>query len=347
MSELPSGEDSAHHSGRIPTLDGLRAISICMVIISHQFTHNRALHVLGEMGVRIFFVISGYIITTLLLREDREHGSVSLKKFFFRRTLRIFPPCYAYVVAVFLLSLLGQINGIGASDFAAALTYTVNYKQDTHWLLAHLWSLGVEEQFYLVWPVLFVASRDRYRLAFLTLVIVLVPCLRVATFSGTLPSVSSHSFHLVADALASGCLISLLPASSSIHRFCRRLPTSIVAMIAIAMISCAIWAVLAGLPVSRGYAPTIANIAIAVFVLNSVVPSRTLVFRFLNSPWLTTVGLWSYSLYLWQQPFLFHPPAPRFYATFPLNFIFVFIGGLSSYYLIERPCQRIRRRLPS
>ncbi len=101
---------------RIPSLDGLRAISIAAVIVSHLAEtrgfslHIRGLEHVGNFGVKVFFVISGFLITTLLLKEQVKTDEISLKKFYLRRVIRIFPAFYLYVGAMSLLGVLGLVE---------------------------------------------------------------------------------------------------------------------------------------------------------------------------------------------------------------------------------------------
>ena len=141
------------------SLDGIRAIAILGVLWHHtmQPVARLPLSARGFLGVDLFFVMSGFLIVTLLLREQDRNGDISLKKFYMRRTLRIFPVYYA-VLAVLLVAFGVVFRGSEtASEYMMAmpfyLTYTSNFiREET--LLAVAWSLATEEQFYLVWPPL-------------------------------------------------------------------------------------------------------------------------------------------------------------------------------------------------
>lgn len=147
------------------SLDGLRAIAVLGVIWQHVAgLHGGALGRAG-LGVSLFFAISGFLITTLLLREHRRDGSLHLRRFYIRRTLRIFPLYFAvlglYVVLV-ALTRHGTAEGTQFFDnLAAYATYTSNWfvqgsvAEDA--IFYHAWSLATEEQFYLVWPALLLA----------------------------------------------------------------------------------------------------------------------------------------------------------------------------------------------
>src|SRR5215471_14081758 len=156
-------------SKRIPSLDGLRAVSIGMVLLGHLDgvrDFPRALYHLthfANFGVRVFFVISGYLITHLVLKEQSKTGRIDLAEFYRRRAFRILPPAYLYMVVVIvayghLFSWQNIVTG-----FAYLTSYFIS---TTPWPLGHLWSLSVEEQFYLLWPLaLAIAFGSRMKIA--------------------------------------------------------------------------------------------------------------------------------------------------------------------------------------
>src|SRR6185312_10173828 len=138
----------------LPALDGIRALAVFVVILYHS---GAVQSVPGDLGVSAFFVLSGFLITWLLIKELDRTGTVSLRDFYKRRTLRIFPAYYAFVI----LSLIGDAllhHYWSWGIIGAAFTYTVNYYNaflgHPTTSVAHAWSLAVEEQFYLLWPLL-------------------------------------------------------------------------------------------------------------------------------------------------------------------------------------------------
>ena len=158
----------SRQAGRIASLDGLRAISIGLGLLGHLagtrfFPLTSAagdFFALAETGVLIFFIISGFLITTLLLHELDNSGRINLLKFYFRRTLRIFPPYYFLIAVLLVLRFLGYIS-LSNYDVLHAFTYTSNYFYPEGWYLGHPWSLSVEEQFYLLWPAILLLSGKR------------------------------------------------------------------------------------------------------------------------------------------------------------------------------------------
>ncbi len=166
----------------IPALDGLRAIAVLLVMLVH-FGKLQA----GWIGVHLFFVLSGFLITGILLheRERQPHLGPYLKRFIWRRSLRIFPAYYLYIGVLFALAALtGILSGLG-DEAPTLLTYTQNWKQVLSRPgigegpeLGHLWSLCVEEQFYLVWPFVIFLIPKRILGPFLIALVVLGPAIR-------------------------------------------------------------------------------------------------------------------------------------------------------------------------
>ena len=146
---------AAAPSRRIASLDGLRALAVLLVVVDHSVGNFAG----GGVGVNVFFVLSGYLITTLLLAERRRTGTVSLKLFYARRALRLYPALLTMLVVTVAL-------GASAKMAAIAATYTTNlydtFGGDSFSQYAHTWSLALEEQFYLLWPLLLpLAARSR------------------------------------------------------------------------------------------------------------------------------------------------------------------------------------------
>src|SRR5439155_2931926 len=177
---------SAAAERRIPSLDGLRAISITLVLVSHLAgTRNFPLSAttgnflgLGEFGVIVFFVISGFLITGLLLDELARTDRIRLGRFYFRRTLRIFPPYYMLIAVLAVAGAAGVIQ-LAPHDVARTMTYTSNYYAGRSWFVGHTWSLSVEEQFYLLWPAVLLLAGTRRAFVIAGAVVLLAPVVRV------------------------------------------------------------------------------------------------------------------------------------------------------------------------
>jgi peptidoglycan/LPS O-acetylase OafA/YrhL len=336
---------------RIPALDGLRAISILFVLFNHlvgtRYFSARLtpLGQFGNFGVRIFFVISGFLITTLLLREYERTGSISLTNFYLRRVLRIAPAAYAYL---FVLAVLNVRYGILLRhDLLFAATYLTNFHPIRSWYVGHLWSLAVEEQFYLLWPAVlaFWGVRPARRVAVVT--ILLVPILRVAWWFAfpTMPMQTriGEMFFTVADAIACGCLLAiqrrwlwrqrwygalmesrwffLVPVAATEFRFTYRH---------------AIPHFLISLPLM--------NLGIALTMDWRMSHARSAVGKFLDWKPMVFLGTLSYSLYLWQMPFLNQfSRAP--WAAFPVNLCLALLAALTSYKIVEQPFLKLKETI--
>src|SRR5437763_9987680 len=154
-------------SNRLPSLDGLRALAALMVVVGHA---GKVLQVgrhlpfgsgvvdaWGPVGVTAFFVLSGFLITRLLVQERHHTGTVRLRQFYLRRAFRILPAYWVYVAAIAILARM-HLALAPPSGFARSLSFTTDYLNPHSWVLNHSWSLSVEEQFYLLWPVLLVLA---------------------------------------------------------------------------------------------------------------------------------------------------------------------------------------------
>lgn len=338
--------------GRIPSLDGLRAVSITLVLYGHlegvRNFPNLGLRRIGgdlaHLGVTVFFVISGFLITSLLMSERQRTGTISLKGFYLRRILRIFPAFYAFILALVLAEQLGWLH-LSAADLGFAMTYTVNYDIDRSWYIGHLWSLSVEEQFYLLWPLLFLVLRERYALVATLIAFVGGPLVRVAMrvlFSPPSPWRDLEIFPAMADSIAIGCALALLRPWLLAQPWYQKLTGNAWLMLALVPLILVInrfdytIVVLFGSPIML--------VSIALLIDWSTRHADSPAGRFLNARPVVFVGVLSYSLYLWQQPFL-NRHVDATVTAFPLNIALAFVAALASYLLVERPLLGMRKRL--
>jgi peptidoglycan/LPS O-acetylase OafA/YrhL len=296
---------------------------------------------LGNLGVRAFFVISGFLITTLLLEERRKTGRISLPMFYLRRTMRIFPAFYAFLLAMGVLA-AEHIISLRPGDMLHAITYTINYHYDRSWWLGHIWSLSVEEQFYLIWPLLIVLAGTRKAMVGAAAVVLAAPVLRLGMlmlYPGK-HAWMGEAFPLVADALATGCLLAGFREDLFAMRWYRGLLESRV------FVSIPLFALAANCyPGGRTHSAildTAINLAIAVIVDHYVRMPGTVTGRFLNWHPIAFFGVLSYSLYLWQQPILHHRDT---LLPFPISLVCVIALSWLSYRFVETPCLTLRKRL--
>jgi peptidoglycan/LPS O-acetylase OafA/YrhL len=336
---------------RIPSLDGLRAVSILFVLYGHAvgtigFPVARLHLGLAEAGVRIFFIISGFLITRLMLQELEDAGTVSLTGFYRRRILRIFPAFYVYALVAGALLLFGVLAFPGR-DLLYAATYTINYVTSRPWHLGHLWSLAVEEQFYLLWPfTLFFLGRRR-ALGAAAIALLLAPVVRVGQFY-FLPSHRAgitEEFHTILDCIATGCLLAgsrdWLWGKDSYRRFLTSwqfwlAPVAMIFSVIVSVHPMIKWII--GIPIF--------NLATAVSIDRwTRFPDSDPFARMLNWKPVAFVGVLSYSLYLWQQPFI-NRYAHHLWNRFPINIALAFLAALISYYFVEKPFLALRHKVP-
>jgi peptidoglycan/LPS O-acetylase OafA/YrhL len=336
---------------RIPTLDGWRAVAIGAVILSHAFQLSGAasrpvraagyiMGHLGGLGVALFFAISGYLITTLLLEEAERRSGISLRGFYVRRAFRILPAAYLYLI---VLAIAGGCGWLGDSlrrgELASAAFFYSNYWPERSWYTAQFWSLSMEEHFYLLWPALLAGLGARRALiaagAFLAAAAVWRPW-SLAHISLPYPALQRTDMRLDAF-LYAGALAILLHGPY-------RLPV-LRALTAPWFRACSVLAVMAAwvwmLAGSARSAGTLVESALLPAILVSVIywPGSRL-FRILEWPPLLWVGRISYGMYLWQQFFFTPLRAVTISAAaevFLPRLVLTFAAAIVSCYLLERP----------
>ena len=347
-------------AGRLPSLDGLRAVAILMVLGSHcQFAAGwqagRFPYVFylfdGELGVRIFFVISGFIITRLLLEEDRIFGAVSLRLFYVRRALRILPIYFAYLGLLALLSLAGRYHD-SPSNWLGCLTFTRNLVGRGDSATEHFWSLAIEEQFYLCWPVLFLLLRLGRRSTLALSILAVLTLAALALRFSPIPLepgpglvsrlLGARSLLRYADSIALGCAGALLQG-----RLAGRLPAA-AATGAAALLAIEQFCDRSGpVPAVHAAMPAVQAATIMVLLLSLLHPARNLIFRVLNLKGVSRIGVLSYSLYVWHFVFL-QDFAPRampwpWLRQWTVWWIPAVVVSILSYEFLEAPFLRLRR----
>lgn len=320
---------------RIASIDGLRAISIWAVLLGHASAHFKStpLHthiiryataMLSYFGVTVFFVISGFLITTLLVREYAGNSRIDLAKFYKRRAFRILPASLFYISVVLLLGHPSVIQSV------VALTFTTTYCYNASYLpLQHLWSLSVEEQFYMLWPLIF-ATGPQIARRYCWIVMGLCPFIRLALIHRGY-AVYSHSAPAIADFLATGCLLAFYQVQAG--RIVKKWFDSTSSFLFLCSVTVATAFVLyrTQFVLLWGLAPVL----IAVTTSASIERKD----KFLNSRLLIWTGLLSYSLYLWQQPFLVFD-GPWNYLS--VRLLLTFAVAYFSYRFVEQPILRLR-----
>jgi peptidoglycan/LPS O-acetylase OafA/YrhL len=299
----------------------------------------------GQFGVNIFFVISGFLITTLLLQEEAQTGSISLKAFYTRRALRIFPAYYFLLLVYWILQLSGYLH-ISHPAWLTALTYTKYLNYRIEWYTAHAWSLGIEETFYLFWPLLFIGG-EKIRKNTIISIILIVPIVRSWLYFYPVQWINDQSLFTRIDAIAMGCFFALYQATIINYlspHWTKFFYISVTGLFAIPWLaelsdSSNFSLLFVSLGILHG---TIANLLIATIMMYSVFGPPSRWFSILNSKAFNYVGLLSYSLYLWQQ---FYISGKNTWITqFPQNTVLIFLTAMVSYYLIEKPFLKLKSR---
>jgi len=324
--------------GYIPTLDGWRAVAISLVVVSHglEDTVPRAAK-LGALGVDLFFALSGYLICTLLLSELHQTGRISLSAFYKRRFFRILPAALAYLLLIAALGAAGIIV-LKKGELLTAF-YAANYFHTRSWFTSHFWSLSVEEHFYLFWPAILAFARPKkaqfIALAMIVALVFYRPWAEVHSGAGAYQHTDMRL-----DVFLVPCLLAMLLQQASWRaRFASVLRPWVCVLM---------FAVVVGLAALAAAQPAYANVqkllqsAILPMLIVSTVLRPSALGDLLELPALRWIGRVSYSLYLWQQLFLFHErPGPNFLVRLPLIIAF----AAASYYLIERPMIHLGSRL--
>lgn len=336
--------------GRVPSLDGLRGLAILLVLVGHSVAFQTdsphlAWTRLGEWGVDLFFAISGFIITLLLLREWNHSGTISLPNFYLRRALRILPPYAAFLGFVFL----GEwLRGPHLESFErfGLLTMTLNLFLIKSHYAGHIWSLSLEEQFYLLWPGILWCLGPRRGLYAALVVVLIVPAMRYLVQYYVPGSLVYNSTPTRLDGIMTGCIVALLATGMAGPRLkaVGSIGSLLVLLVGALFVLFRNWC--EEQSDSYLYYHSGSAIAMATILWFVVSAEGGWVAWFFQQRWITTFGLLSYSLYLWQQPFLYRR-SNAWWTTFPWNLAIIFAIASISYYCLEKPLLRWREQLRS
>ena len=367
---------------RIPALDGLRGVAVLLVMLYHA-----NLLASGWVGVQLFFVLSGFLITRVLL-QAQSGASVARASlhFYLRRALRIFPAYFLYLLAGLALAAISPWGlRTDAPGFWPAMIFVYNWYRawapsaDLRWL-DHLWSLSVEEQLYLLWPLLILGLRGRWRLCVLMALFLIAAVWRGLIGAGALPglhpaagayaaSILSPS-HL--DAAAAGALVCLWAPWLQQRRHLGVAALAIGALALFAGMAANGWGVAPvrshgawltlgwpnSLPTAAQYVWGYSLLNLALAALLAWLVLRVPALPLLSSRVLRRVGLISYAAYLWHYP-LAHALSPLVFRIaeasgwpleaclliwFPGYALVVFLIAAASYRIVERPCLSYARR---
>lgn len=337
---------------KFQALDGLRGVSILLVIISHFFrSYSLNDHYTGRLGVHIFFVISGFLITTLLFKEKLKYGKLNLKNFYIRRCFRILPVVLLYLTVLIFLKMVYDLK-ISGTSFLASFLFIKNLPILHHrdWYTEHFWTLGVEEQFYLLFPFLFWLLGVQYYKRLVLFLIVALPMLAlicgarldirflhvnlsihnalgniVQVFSKGTGSILSGSFFAILFFSQNKLIKIIYEKASYVSSFILFILSFMLCM-----------------PAFRLYIPFISEAIFSVLIAIVIIlnlKERSFLGQLLNNDLIKKIGILSFSLYVWQQPFTFQQPWSKGNISFwalSLNIVGMFAVAILSYTFYER-----------
>ncbi|MDB5525904.1 MAG: acyltransferase [Rhizobium sp.] len=356
---LPRADWSAR-SGIVPSLDGLRGVSVAIVLIGHLLL-PLSLVGISALGLKIFFFISGFLITRLLLAENKANGNISLPDFYIRRLLRLYPVIIVYITLVVAV-MLARNQMVKPIDVASVFFYFVNYLtvyydklgQSMGLPVGMLWSLSVEEHFYLLAPLalVFVRGDARKMLAVALAICVASLSLRIiyAHFDPGIVNTlelywrSETRFDCIAFGVVLACLTELQVGRRLIEWLSTR--WAFCAGVAMLLISFAI----RDNYFQNTWRFSMQGLALVPIVVGLVFAQPfPILSRVLNSRALIWLGSISYSLYVWHGGVTFLFPwlpaslSPPLLACAELGLSFAL--ACLSFYVVERPILRLRKRL--
>ncbi len=342
---------------KLPGLDGLRGICILFVLIGH-FSFGSAFNsqsAISSIGVQIFFVISGFLITTLLLKEKIKNGRISLINFYIRRAYRILPVVLLFLFTLFFLNKAFGL-GLGMRSFITSIFFIRNMPIPGigDWQTGHLWSLSIEEQYYLLFPFLLGKLKVKTYKRLSVILIVSITTVSLCFYKNIGWFHTSRVIHLVSLVFVN--LFSISTAMILIGSFLSvimfenpgfmdnpRIGHSFSLLlfpVAIAIRT----------PMSGLYVPLVSDVLFAlligiVIILN--LKNSSIQKKVFNNKILSYLGVLSYSIYIWQQLFTQYQPWRNLFPyadSILMNSILLVIVANISYWLYEKKFLLIKER---
>jgi peptidoglycan/LPS O-acetylase OafA/YrhL len=336
----------------VPALDGLRALAVIAVMVYHS-----GLIVGGYLGVDVFFTLSGFLITSLLVDEYNARGTIGLRNFYYRRALRLLPALFTFLAVwtIVLLSTVPMPFWPVIWRYVAIVTFYV-----ANWaymlgsqlgIFGHTWSLAIEEQFYFVWPliILFLLRSLRSRSKIMLLLLCSAGVSLVWRFYLALGTKTLDRVYWATDTHADGLLIGAalallvgMKTFSGVVLHCASVGAAIV-LVGLLMFT----------PLGPAFVYGVTSIialSTAILIVD-VLSDRSWLALVLEQPWMTWTGRISYGLYLWHFPVFFQlgilklgPGQGISYERVVLAWVVTFAASAASYLLIERPALALKTR---
>jgi len=342
----------------IKGFDTLRAISVILVLVTHlgafhylpenNFVRLRVWSLLsGTTGVMVFFTLSGFLITRILLIELQRFQNLDFLKFYARRFLRLLPPLLIFYGAVLVLMKTGQITNSNAG-FLFSFFYLYNFVPKQYYTgeLGHTWSLALEEQYYLLWPFVIQFVRRQQNLVVLLITFLLLSLVAVYAFPHwdlTHNFKSMRWFIPAAAPIIIGSLFAILVHNKEREDLVMLRNSNWLLAGAVILFLAPLYSPdlrLNFLPQSTGVA------LLFVWILYN--QESTLVKILDNKP-LSYIGKISYGLYVYQGLFLKTGPGPDpsqniWIQSWPQNIMLTFVVAILSYHLLEQPVLKLKKR---
>ncbi len=352
---------------RIKNLDGIRAYSVIIVVINHLILNNKitlnidnhfiesfVMFILdGQFGVSIFFVLSGFLINTLLIREERKKKYINVKNFYYRRALRIIPPFLLLLLFYLILDIFSYVE-ISHDSWLTMITYTkwLNWKLDQ--ITAHTWSLGIEQFFYLFWPIIFILfKKNRIKI---TISLIVIPTIfRIYNFiyPESCILLNELSLFIRVDSILIGCLLALKFERIN-EVIINNKKTMFFLLIALVIIVTWIPLLQCNLKIINqlskflgavifSHSGFAVNLIILIFITLTI-DSKNKLF-ILDNIFVNYIAKISYGLYLWQQ--FFTCSSNSWYSNLWISIFFIILIPTISYFLLEKNVLKLKNKFDS